>query len=374
MVIYEEELENIMVRENLFIRVDSGTQIGIGHMMRCFAIAESLKDDIKTSFISRSLPGNLCNLIESKEYKVYRLPDNTTLENYDKNCEIMNRKDAEQTIVIINETNEQADWLIVDHYDLDKRWETRLRPHVKKIVVIDDLANRLHDCDLLIDQNLYDNMEDRYKNLIPNNCQQLLGPQYALLRPEFLEIRKKIRKRKWPIKRILVSFGGSDPTNETSKVLDALSSLDPLPLVDVVIGPSNQNNEMIKQLCSSFSNVKCHYKVDNIAVLMANADLSIGAGGTTTWERCCLGLPTIVTVVSKDQLELTKVVAKRGCVISMGLASKVSVKDYVKAIKSIDEEKWYRMLQEGLNLVDGEGANRVASKIHNIHFQDHNLS
>lgn len=368
-----------MIKKNLFIRVDSSTQIGTGHIIRCFAVAESLKNNnIEISFISRRFSGDLSDFIESKGYKVYRLSEFTSnFENKEERerLEIINDLDAKQTIEIIDRIGKQVDCLIVDHYDLNKKWESRLRSYIKKIIVIDDLADRAHDCDLLIDHNLYDQFESRYDDLVSKDCQKLLGPQYALLRSEFKESRKKLRKRDWPIKNILISFGGSDPTNETCKVLDALFLIDPYPQkIDVVIGPSNQNKEVIEQVCSSLQNTTCHYKINNMACLMVNADLSIGAGGITTWERCCLGLPTIVSILSKDQVELTKAVEKKGCIINMGLASNLSPKDYAQSIKSIDYEKFYRMSQEGFNLVDGDGITRVVNKIQALCFEDNDRS
>jgi UDP-2,4-diacetamido-2,4,6-trideoxy-beta-L-altropyranose hydrolase len=365
-----------MNEKNLFIRVDSGTKIGAGHIMRCFAIAEALKNyNIEPSFISRHFSGDLSDFIESKGYKVYRLPNNAPNheDHNETRLESMNELDAEQTIEIINKNGKHCDCLLVDNYNLDKKWEKKLRPHVKKIIVIDDLANRPHDCDLLIDQNLYEQFESRYDNLVSSNCQKLLGPRYALLRNEFREARKNLRKREWPIKNILISFGGSDPTNETCKVLDAMCLIDPFPQkIDIVIGPSNQNKEIIEKKCSSLQNTTSNYNVDNISSFMVNADLSIGAGGSTTWERCCLGLPTIVSTLSIDQIELTNAVHKRGCIINIGFANDLSPKDYAEAIKSINPEKFYRMSQESFNLVDGEGIIRVISKIQHICFQDDN--
>ena len=344
-----------MLNKNLFIRVDSGMEVGSGHMMRCFSLAESLKmKRIDVSFVSRQLPGNLCDFIERKGYKVYRLPNNnSTLEI-----------DAKQTLEATDMHKKQPEWLVVDHYDLDKQWETIIRKHVKKIIVIDDLANRPHDCDLLIDQNLYENMDGRYSSLIPNNCQKLLGPTYALLRPEFVEKRKNLRKRDDHIHRILVSFGGSNSTNEISKVLKAIRLLDSKDLrVDVVVGISNENKKIIKQMCSNIPKTTYNHQIDNMWDFMADADLSVGGGGSSTWERCCLGLPSIVSILSKDQRELTETMAKKGYIINLGLANALSSDDYVKAIKNIDSDKLCSMSQKCLKLVDGKGASRVANNI-----------
>ena len=340
-----------MLYKNVVIRVDSGKEIGWGHMMRCFSLAEALTSkNVKVSFISRKLSGSLCEFIKENGFEIHYLP-NKGLEN-----------DAEKTIEIINRLN-SIDWLIVDNYELDKKWETILRPHVKRIMVIDDMTKREHDCDLILDQNLYQNMKNCYEGLIPPNCKKLIGPKFALLRKEFLQVRKNLRKRDGEIKRILISFGSNDPTNETIKVLDAINQLENKQIkVDLLLGISNKTSKSIKKLYSKTSNITCHQST-NIAHLMNKADLSIGAGGSTTWERCCLGLPSIVSILSKDQYELTKTLANEGCVINLGSANTVNSKDYAKAIKNMDSVIIKKISEKCMHLVDGEGSIRVAKKI-----------
>ncbi len=342
-----------MLYKNVVIRADSGKAIGWGHMMRCFSLAEAIpRKNIKVSFISRKLSGSLCKFIEEKGYDVHYLP----------NKELEWKDDAEKTIGIVNNLD-PVDWLVVDNYGLDKKWETILRPHVKRIMVIDDMTKRKHDCDLILDQNLYENMRRCYDGLIPHNCIKLIGPKFALLRKEFQQIRKNLRKRDDKIKRILVSFGSSDPTNETKKVLDAVSHLDNKQIkVDVVLGISGKTSKSMEKLCKA-SNVTCHYQSTNIAQLMKKADLSIGAGGSTTWERCCLGLPSIVSISAENQKKLTEAVAKNGCIINLGWAKELSSKDYAKAIKGLDNMHLSQMSKKCVQLVDGRGSHRVIEEM-----------
>ena len=339
-----------MMCKNVVIRVDSGKEIGWGHMMRCFSLAEAFTcKNVKVSFISRKLSGSLCKFIEEKGYDVHYLP----------NRDIEWKNDAEKTIKIVDNLD-SVDWLLVDNYRLDKKWEIILRPHVKRIMVIDDMTKREHDCDLILDQNLYENMKKCYDELIPRNCKKLIGPKFALLRKEFQRIRKNLRKRDGKIKRILVSFGSSDPTNETMKVLDAINHLDNKHIkVNFVLGISGKTSKSMKKLCSKTSNITCHYQSTNIAQLMKKSDLLIGAGGSTTWERCCLGLPSIVSISAENQKKLTEAVAKNGCSINLGWAKELSSKDYVKAIKSIDNLSLTQMSQKCIQLVDGNGVSRV---------------
>jgi UDP-2,4-diacetamido-2,4,6-trideoxy-beta-L-altropyranose hydrolase len=359
-------------KKNLFIRVDSGIEIGIGHVMRCFALAEVIKDmDFQVRFISKELKGNICDFIVENGYAVYRIPDNDKNKkqnqflknNSEKNIE----NDAFQTMEIITKNNNKPAWLLVDHYDLDIHWESIIRKHVEKIIVVDDLANRKHDCDLLLDQNLYDQIDSRYTSLVPKNCKKLLGPKYALLRPEFYELRKTLIKPRKSLRNILISFGGSDPSNETTKALQAIKILNMKDLnVDVVIWNINPHKEKIKQICTTMPNTKFYSNVDNIGELMSKADLAIGAGGTTTWERCCLGLPSIVSTVSRNQNELTKTIAKKNCVVNLGNCEGLTPVDYSNAIKNMNDKIICNMSSDCMKIVDGNGCYRVAEIIYSL--------
>jgi len=333
---------------NIAFRTDASVEMGTGHIMRCLTLAGELREKgVKVSFICRLLPGNLCNFIENKNYRVYRLPfEQSPLRHY------MNTRhaqwlgvawetDAEQTKEILEKEEENIDWLVVDHYALDSRWESQIRPYVNRIMVIDDLADRPHNCDLLLDQNLYANMDTRYDGLVPNHCQKLLGPKNALLRPEFREARKKLRQRDGIVKRILIFFGGSDPTNETAKALRAIQLINrPNINVDVVVGGANPHKETIERLCSFMTNTNFYYQVDNMAELMANSDLMIGAGGTTTWERFFLGLPSITIIIAHNQAETIKTLGKASLTWNLGWYENVTVaylSDIInKAINSPD--------------------------------------
>jgi len=326
----------------IVFRVDASVQMGTGHFMRCLTLAEELREKgVEISFITRLLPGNLCYLVEKKGYPVYRLPytpqsfDRKMMNNqYAKWLGVVWQADAEETKGVFKKEKGGIGWLVVDHYAFDSQWELQISPFVKKIMVIDDLADRPHQCDLLLDQNLYDNMETRYDSLVPSHCQKLLGPKYALLRPEFKKARSNMRQRDGTVKRILIFFGGSDPTNETAKAMKAMQLINlPDIFIDVVTGSNNHYKEDIKQLCSARPNTKFHCQVDNMAELMANADLAIGAGGTTTWERCFLGLPTITLIVAQNQVDATTAVAAKGAAWNLGWSDTVSPESLAESIK-----------------------------------------
>lgn len=175
------------------------------------------------------------------------------------------------------------DWLVVDHYALDARWESALRASTKQIMVIDDIADRQHDCDVLLDQNFYADMQKRYTGKVSAHCQLLLGPRYALLRDEFRKLREQVKPRNGTVKKILVFFGGVDADNYTGRAIEALAEIGIEGLyVDVVIGAQHSCREQIKSVCAQHGFI-CHVQTDKMAELMAAADLAIGAGGSATY-------------------------------------------------------------------------------------------
>lgn len=335
---------------NIVFRVDSSFDIGTGHIMRCLTLAEQLKKrNASVSFISRTLPGNIINIIKEKGYQVFELPvvpdfNNTSfIDNYEKYW----LGDAKETLEHIKKKINTIDLLVLDHYGLDYKWESVLYPEVKTLMVIDDLANREHKCDILLDQNFYLGFKDRYTSLVPEECRLLLGPQYVLLREEFITLADSMKERKGQIDRILVFFGGTDPTNETEKALRALTNFGEQFQVDVIVGATNPNKGYIETLCNNKTNFHFYSQVNNISEFMNKADLAIGAGGTTTWERCFFGLPSITIIVADNQEEATESVSSVGATINLGKSSYVNENDIVHVLKKLmDNPKILNSLTE----------------------------
>jgi UDP-2,4-diacetamido-2,4,6-trideoxy-beta-L-altropyranose hydrolase len=335
------------MNKNLIIRADASVQIGTGHVMRCLTLADELRGNgVDVVFVCREFDGNFCSYIEEKGYSVHRLPvSDTPTQNINSNLKhaawlgVDWQTDAGQGKEFIKSLGTIPDWLVVDHYALEERWEGYLRPYVKKIMVIDDIADRPHDCDLLLDQNFYENLESRYYGLVPSGCKKLLGPQYALLRPEFREARKKLRKRNGHVKRIMIFFGGSDPTNETTKALEAICMLNRSDVaLDVVVGAANVCRANIQALCAKMQNVQFHLQTQTMAQLMVRADLFIGAGGATTWECCFVGLPAIIWAVAENQKETALALAKHNIIKFLGWYEHVDINIVVQAVQSALEQ------------------------------------
>jgi len=339
----------------IVFRTDSSMDIGTGHVMRCLTLADELRErGADVSFVCRKALGNLIQHIEDKGYRVYPLPPDIDLS-----------VDRDLTQKILQKQTELIDWLIIDHYEIDASWEFYLRKYANKIMVIDDLANRKHDCDILLDQN-YNKNNSRYNGLVPEHCIQLLGPEYALLRPQFREARENLRERDGGVKKILVFMGGADPANETGKVLKALNLLNRDDIaIAVVIGASNPVKNELETLTKRMPNTACYFQVENMAELMAHVDLCLGASGSTTWERCCLGLPSIVMVLADNQKDIAEELEKEGVVVNLGWHEDVTEMDIKNAVENLlaDSDKRGKMNLKGKEMVDGIGIKKVVEKI-----------
>ena len=334
------------------IRVDSSTAIGSGHLMRCLTLAERMRKEqnAEVHFISRDLEGNLHGKIKDAGFLLHVLPRHPfdkSLDGYAAWLTVPQEVDAAETKEVLREFG-KVDRLVVDNYALDITWEREMRPLVDEIFVIDDLANRKHDCDILLDQNFYLDKENRYVDLVPEGCKLLLGPCHALLREEFYEARKHLRKRDGSLRNILVFYGGSDLTNETMKALHALQAFHETRLeitVDVIVGGSNPHRQEIKTFCVATDNrdwMRCHVQVDNMAEYMTRADLMLGAGGATTWERMYLALPSIVTAIADNQVRVCEDCAAVGMIYYLGCARDVTLAAITQSISAMAETlgKW----------------------------------
>jgi UDP-2,4-diacetamido-2,4,6-trideoxy-beta-L-altropyranose hydrolase len=317
----------------VLVRADASVEIGSGHLMRCLTLAEQLRGEgAEVAFVCRDLPGGMFDMLHSRGYRFAKLAETEA----DK---VSQQSDAAETIEAAEQLFPgEINWLVVDHYRLDKAWESLLRPHTGKLMVIDDLANRPHDCDLLLDQNYYRDMERRYQGLVPGQCVALLGPKYVLLRPEFAAARGSLRARDGSVRRILVFFGGSDPANQTGKALDAIKRIrQPGISVDVVVGAGNPHRHEIESRCLEMPGVQYHCQISNMAELIGAADIALGAGGATTWERCALGLPTLTVVFADNQLQTTLDLEQIGVTEFLGWADKITASSLAQAIERLIE-------------------------------------
>ena len=339
----------------IFIRVDSSTKIGYGHFMRCMALADTLQKNFEINFITRSLEGSLSSDIQKKGFGIFRF--------YSNSEKINEKNDAQKTISLIKKHSGPKNILIVDNYQLSKKWETDVKPFVHKLIVIDDLSNRSHNCDLLIDQNLHTKVNGLYKGLIPSNCIKLIGPKFSMIRKEFRMMRKSVKPRTFPIKKILVSFGGSDIENQTPVALNSIKKMNGKINVDVVVGRANKCKKPLKIFCNKNKHFTYYEQIDNIADLMLSSDLSIGSSGSTTWERCSLGLPAIVSISSNDQRDIANSLSRKKCIINLGDVKKLKESSYINVITNLKKNDLRNMSKNSMSLVDGNGTQRIFKHI-----------
>jgi UDP-2,4-diacetamido-2,4,6-trideoxy-beta-L-altropyranose hydrolase len=340
----------------ILFRADASVEIGTGHLIRCATLATLLQRyGAVVTFACRDLPGNLNHWLEEQGFQVIHWQANSP-----------NTIPADLKTYL---AQAQPYWLVVDHYGLDAQWEKGLWPYVKKVLAIDDLANRPHACHALLDQNYFSQPETRYEGLIPEESHRWLGSNYALLRPEFRTVREGIlrtgHREKKQFKKLQIFLGGSDPTNETGFVLNALKemTLSDLPglSMDVIVGASNPKRAEVQALCEAMPNTRFYCQTSRMAELMAEADLAIAAGGTATWERLCLGLPALVISVAENQEEISRQVAEAGAQVYLGRSGQVSKTRLQEAVFQFLEnpESLTSLSNKAFQLVDGQGAHRV---------------
>ena len=295
---------------HIAFRTDASLHIGTGHLMRCLTLADALRErGAKITFICRPHAGHLLDLIQQRGYTAKALApadDAFTAPADPTHAKWLGTDWVSDVVQTRQALGDQVmDWLVVDHYALDRRWEQALRPHTLRIMTIDDLADRPHDCNLLLDQNLGRQVKD-YSGLLSSQTQTLIGPEYALLRPEFVQWREHSlhRRAKPQLKNLLITMGGVDQANATGQVLDALTCCElPADLrITVVMGPTAPWLAQLQAQATTMPRpTQVLAGVNNMAQRMAESDFCIGAAGGSAWERCALGLPTLVLILAANQ-------------------------------------------------------------------------
>lgn len=367
-------------------RADASIEIGTGHVMRCLTLADALTErGHQCFFICRELQGHLGSLITSKGYLVHLLPlslpfadsalrlntieaqfsDTEPLPRHSTWLGVSWQQDAAQTINAIQSS--LIDWLIVDHYALDFRWQNACQPYYSRLAIIDDLADRQHISDLLIDQTYSRNPSD-YKTLTPKTSTLLCGTEYALLRPEFSQWREySLNRRRTPeLNHILVNLGGMDKDNITGQILTGInkSHLKSSINITVVMGQNAPHKDSIIQQAKMMKySCKVLFGVNNMAEIMANSDLAIGAAGSTSWERCTLGLPTIMLVLAENQTKIASSLAEAGaCFVSYSSQPEI-IKNLVA---TITPKLMGHLSKASQQIADGCGVNTVLVQLESL--------
>ena len=355
--------------------------MGTGHVMRCLTLADALKaQGADCQFISREHPGHLLEVIRQRGYKVNGLVAHAqsaqaAINNIVNEAPILQQEpahatwldsswqtDAQETSAIL--ASLQPDWLVVDHYALDQRWEETLAPHYRKLLVIDDLADRPHRCDLLLDQNL-GSQPEHYAPWVPARCQVLTGPHYALLRPEFAALRPYSLQRRQAqpaLRQLLITMGGVDQPNATGKVLQALKTCAfPQGIrLTVVMGLTAPWLQNVRELAAQMPwSTEVVVNVNDMARRMADSDLAIGAAGSTSWERCCLGLPTLIVVLAENQQAGAQALEAAHAARLIGSVSDIAT-ELPQAVRELTDSKHQmRMSLAASAITNGQGVEQI---------------
>lgn len=353
------------------IRADASREIGSGHVTRCLTLAEGLRSVGATvEFVTRSYDGNLIALIERRGFVVHGLPVNGAWQP-EGHAALQHagwlgatpEDDARETLEAVGTRTVQI-W-IVDHYGIDERWESAVRSAGDRLLAIDDLADRLHACDILLDQNLIKPMEARYDGLVSASTVRLVGPTYALLQPAYGDWRRRLPPRNGAVRRILVSFGGADLQKVTERTVEAFLRLARTDVILDVVAPAGEERQTnIEALAAGHRNIRVHRPLPSLAPLMAHADLAIGAAGSSSWERLCLGLPTLLVTLAENQRPIARSLDEEALAQWIGDAEEVSAERLERELRTAIANGVDRSRSERcMSTVDGRGVSRVLAAL-----------
>lgn len=340
------------------VRADASIHLGTGHVARSVALGLALRRvGARTLFLCASGPGNQLGWVRDQGFDAVEL--DTKLPDGPEPWRVDAEADAESTCDALNRLGQKPDWIVVDHYGLDALWERRVCQRGTRLLAIDDLGNRTHASDSLVDPNLQPDAA-RYDGVLDPRCRRMIGPRYALLRPEFR--RGATRPPSRP-RRVLACMGGTDPHDALGTVLDAWALLPQArPRLDIVVGAGSPNVLSLCQRCALLPDVELHVQTSKMARLMAQADLMVGSAGGVSWERCCAGLPSVMATTADNQRANLAALARARTGIAIGEWQRVGPVPLAKLLQELIERPSLlaRMSARAVALVDGRGAERVA--------------
>jgi UDP-2,4-diacetamido-2,4,6-trideoxy-beta-L-altropyranose hydrolase len=361
-----------MARMQIVFRADASLVIGSGHVMRCLTLATGMRArGAEAVFVCREQPGHLMALIADRGFRVLRLP--APAPSFVPETRLAHaawlgasaEEDAATTSAAVREAEIHADWIVADHYAIDAKWQDLVRPVTRHVMAIDDLADREHRCEILLDQNLIEGMNERYRGRVPEGCRTLLGPEYALLQPMYAELHEKLEPRRGKARRLFLFVGGADTDNLTGRVLDAFIGLRRSDVeMDAVITVNSPHVESVRGKVAPYGNIRLHSSLPTLAPLMAQADLAVGAGGATTWERMCLGLPSIVISLADNQRPVAEWLHRNELIDWIGDKSEASVERIAAALeRALDMSSLEDWSRRCARVCAGRGTSLVAEQL-----------
>ena len=344
-----------MTTNRTLFLADAGPEVGGGHVMRCLTLARMLVER-----------GGECAFVESRAaapiLRRFGWPAQTLLA-------MIGAEDVAGLLTFAAGLADRFDpqLIVVDHYGLDAEAEVRLRGPGRRVLAIDDLANRAHACDVLVDPG-FGRRREAYDALIPAHATALFGPSYAFVRQEFTGARQRALSRRAkhePVRRALVALGLTDVGAITNRVVAALLPHLGEVRLDVAVGSDAASRDPLERLARDDRRVHLHVDTDEMASLMADADVAIGAGGSSVWERATVGLPSITTVVADNQRDVAVQMANAGLTLTLEAASPDFEARLIETWRTLDGDpglRW-RLAGASSDTCDGHGAARVADAV-----------
>ena len=332
---------------DVLIRADASAQAGGGHVARCIALAEAINaGGGKTVFATREDARAGRQMLESAGIPYVRLPPGDDW-----------REDAEATRPFVR----GMDWVVIDHYGLDARWQRAVSEEGAGVVVIDDLANRPHDCAILVDPGRSVTGRADYDSYVPAECDVLMGPLFVMLRSGFGDVRAARSERTHT--NLLVFFGSADNQNLTARSLDAIDNInfEENLSVHVLLTSATHNAGSIRER----SGIVVHENVVDMASLIADMDIALGAGGVSMWERCSLGVPSLTIGVNQNQMPGLQLAEAAGAIRTLKMEDVLKPDTFEEAIRLFvtARQEWAAMASSARNLVDGRGAQRIVTQM-----------
>jgi UDP-2,4-diacetamido-2,4,6-trideoxy-beta-L-altropyranose hydrolase len=331
-------------------RTDASPAIGGGHVVRCLALAQGLRElGWRCVFAVRAPTMATVPALAHAGHSIVELRGDVRDEARELGSHLAG----------------DAEWLGVDHYERGRTFEHEVRARVRRVLVVDDVPARAHDCELLLDQTPGREADD-YRPWVPERCRLLLGPRYALLRPQFAAARTTALARRTEtksIQRILVSFGATDRHGRALIALEGIRRAGLRVAVDVTLGRGSPHAAAVHEAAErSPLQVTVREDAPDMAALMERADLAVGAAGSTAWERCCLGLPSVVSVEADNQRDIATALERAGAALAVGESESPTPEVVAEALSLLarDGDRLAAMSAAAARICDGRGAERVA--------------
>ena len=358
------------------VRVDASANWGTGHLKRCMSLASALAEaGAQVLFVCRAVDAVAANTLQGHAWAVHWLDQGLHAPPSSSPTNPPRLSDARQGVELNQDARKTAealtewapDWVVVDHYELDASWHLAVRTALAcRVLVIDDLADRPIDADVLINHNWDPGHKTKYADRVQRPPTWLTGPRFALISPAYRHIKRQTRHDR--VRSIGIFLGGTDPGGHTAKVLQAcrLAGFDgPIEIASTSVNP---HLKTLEQACSADSNVTLTLDQPDLVSFFERHDLHIGAGGGATWERCCAGVPTIGVVLAANQMATLPGLASLGAVLLARLDEETQPQDLLTltaALKQLlpDNVRRDALSRRAAELVDGRGAQRVALSI-----------